>query len=134
MSDDTQEIMLLSTPPAHEPLDVDMTQEGRSSPSGQAATEELSRLTSLSLTDKKIQPYVEVKILTPEEKAKYATDLAERLITSDEEFPEEHMERVIGEYSSGSELYYFVMMTSGIAFKVRIDTYITPKHINWHRF
>jgi hypothetical protein len=115
MSEPLSDIELLSTSPPHEQSDVDMVANIRGSTPAQT---ELSRLTSLSLAETQQQVYVEVKALSSEQKAKYATDLAERLFMSDEEFPEEQMERVIGEYRNSSGLYYFVRMSSGIAFKV----------------
>ena len=134
MSDDIPEVELLST---YEQSDVDMVADSsrRSSPSAQA---ELAGLTSLSLADKKKpRVYVEVTHLPPTEKEKYATDLAERPVNSDEEFPEEQIERVIGEYDSASGLYYFVRMSSGEAFKVRdalaIKLYVFIQH-SWTSF
>lgn len=102
--------------PLYDQSDLDMVADTRDSTPAQT---ELSRLTTLSLTDNKPQAYVEVMSLPPEEKAKYMTGLAERHITSDEEFPEDQMERIIGEYNTNSGVYYFVRMSSGTAFKVR---------------
>lgn len=126
MSDDTPDVDMLFSPPRSQPSDVEMIPEADSEgptrePSTQATTAELSRLISLSLTDKEKLPsvYVEIPRLPPKAKTQYATDLKEQPITSDEEFPAENMERIIGDYEIGGELYYFVKMTSGMAFKVR---------------
>lgn len=121
MSSDVPDVELLFSPPP-EQSDVEMVPETGSpepprSPSAQASSEHLSRLTSLSLADNPPSVYVEVATLPAEKKAKYAT-LAERPITSDEEFPEEAMERVLGEYKSSDGEFYFVRMSSGVAFKV----------------
>lgn len=125
MSEGISDVEMLFSPPRNEQSDVEMlpevaSEEHSREPSAQATTEELSRLTSLSLTDNDRLPsvYVEVPSLPPAAKAKYATDLKERSITSDEEFPEESMERIVGEYEVDGELHYFVRMSSGMAFKV----------------
>lgn len=127
MSDDTLDVDMLVSLPRDHPSgdDVEMFPEADSEgPTREASTQgtsaDLSRLTSLSLTDKEKPPavYVEVPSLPPQAKLKYATDLKERPITSDEEFPAEEMKSIVGEYEMDGDLHYFVKMTSGIAFKV----------------
>lgn len=126
MSEDVPDVEMLFSPPRNQQSDVEMIPEAASEqssrkPSVEATTEELSRLTSLSLTDSGqfSSVCVEVPSLPPGAKARYVTDLRERPITSDEEFPEENMDRIIGEYEIEDELHYFVKMSSGIAFKVK---------------
>ena len=125
MSADVPDVEMLFSPPRNQQSDVEMIPEVASEqssrePSAGATSEELSRLTSLSLTEKGKLPsvYVEVPTLPAEAKARYATDLKERSITSDEEFPEENMDCIVGEYEIKGELHYFVKMSSGMAFKV----------------
>ena len=128
MSDDTLDVDMLVSLPPDQPSDDDVemipSRAGSEGPTREASTEgtaaDLSRLTSLSLTDKgkSSTVYVEVPSLSSEARLKYAADLKEQPITSDEEFPAENMESIVGEYEMDGDLHYFVKMTSGVAFKV----------------
>lgn len=68
---------------------------------------------------RRILAYIELPILSAVEKARYVTDLSERPITYEEAFPEQEMQGIIGEREVNSELYYFVKLSDGLAFRVR---------------
>lgn len=120
MQDGVQDINRLFTPPLHVPSDVEMVEgdEPVSLPPLTESSPALSRHTSLAPPEKPPAPYVEVRLLTASERKQYES-LAERPITVEDAFPEEEMERIIGEYGAGAALNYYVRMSSGLAFKVR---------------
>lgn len=64
--------------------------------------------------------YVELHTLSAEEKSLYATDLSERPISYEEAFPEHAIGGIIGELEVDKEQFYFVKLSDGQAFRVRL--------------
>jgi hypothetical protein len=77
-----------------------------------------SSLTPLP-SEAKIQVYVELQKLKPEERGLYARGFSERPMTDEEAFPKDTLKAVVGEALVKKEMYYFVKLVNGQVFKVR---------------
>ena len=71
-------------------------------------------------TTRMVLDCVDMPPLSAEARAHCITDLAERDIAYDELFPEREMRGIIGELELNGVLSYFVMLSDGQAFRVRV--------------
>lgn len=68
--------------------------------------------------------YITIPHLSEEQKTLYQSNWSELKMPSDvDEFDDDEIDSVVGEYREGRQLYYFVKYSDGIAYKVRTDVY-----------